>query len=241
MFFLAFTQRDLRQRPPGWGGGVTVLQPLISYNGVQTARYVSWEGDEMATNTRRALAIAGLVGLSVLASACGASSGAKVAQIGTTTSASSSGSSGASGSGDPRAYSSCMRSHGVANFPDPDGKGRLLITSGAAANGKKTGLDVNSSLFKRAQQACQRLLPNGGRPTTAQRAKEQQTMLKFAQCMRSHGVPKFPDPKAGGALVLGVKAGVDPNTPQFKAAQQICQKLVPGSPLASGPVSEAAP
>ena len=59
-------------------------------------------------------------------------------------------------------------------------------------------------------------------------------MLKFAQCMRSHGVPKFPDPKAGGLLKLGSKSGVDPNTPAFQAAQKTCQKLVPGGPIVAG-------
>jgi hypothetical protein len=43
-------------------------------------------------------------------------------------------------------------------------------------------------------------------PPAAQRAQEQQTTLKFAQCMRSHGVPKFPDPKAGGELKLDTRA-----------------------------------
>jgi hypothetical protein len=128
-----------------------------------------------------------------------------------------------------------MRSHGVSNFPDPDSKGRIKITSGVSATGQKTGVDVNSSQFARARDACQKLLPNGGRPTAAQQAREQQTMLKYAQCMRSHGVPKFPDPKADGALALGTKAGVDPNTPQFIAAQKTCQRLVPGSPIVSGP------
>jgi hypothetical protein len=181
------------------------------------------------------LALAAVVGLSMLAAACGGggSPGAKVAQVGTTSSTKGSGSSSASGSGNPTAYSACMRSHGVGNFPDPDSKGRIKVTSGVGPGGQKTGVDVNSPQFDRARKACANLLPNGGRPTAAQQQQEQQQMLKFAQCMRSHGVPKFPDPKAGGALTLGSKSGVDPNTPQFKTAQQTCQKLVPGGPIVS--------
>jgi hypothetical protein len=182
----------------------------------------------------RGLALVGVVGLSMLAAACGGgSSGAKVAQVGTTGGTKGSGSSSASGSGNPTAYSACMRSHGVPNFPDPDSKGRIKITSGVSANGQKTGVDVHSPQFDRARKACDDLLPNGGRPTAAEQAQEQQQMLKFAQCMRSHGVPKFPDPKAGGALALGTKAGVDPNTPAFQAAQKTCQKLAPGGPIVS--------
>jgi hypothetical protein len=182
----------------------------------------------------RGLAIVAVLGLSLLAAACGGgSSGAKVAQVGTTGSTRSSGASNGSGSGNPTKFSACMRSHGVSNFPDPDSKGRIKITSGVSANGQKTGVDVHSPQFARARKACDNLLPNGGRPTAAEQAKEQQAVLKFAQCMRSHGVPKFPDPKAGGAMTLGTKAGVDPNTPQFQAAQKTCQKLVPDSPIAS--------
>jgi hypothetical protein len=43
--------------------------------------------------------------------------------------------------------------------------------------------------------------------------------------MRTHGVPNFPDPiPFKGRLVFGftVKSGVDPNTPQFKAAFKYC-------------------
>jgi hypothetical protein len=194
-------------------------------------------GSRLERAAFRGLALAAVVGLSLLAAACGGggSPGAKVAQVGTTSSTKGSGSSSASGSGNPTAYSACMRSHGVPNFPDPDSKGRIKITSGVAANGQKTGVDVNSPQFDRARKACANLLPNGGRPTAAQQQQEQQQMLKFAQCMRSHGVPKFPDPKAGGALTLGSKSGVDPNTPQFQAAQKTCQKLVPGGPIVEVP------
>jgi len=188
----------------------------------------------------RALLFLGVVGLVLLASACGGgSSGANVAQVGTTSSTRNSGSSSSSGSGDPTAYSGCMRSHGVPNFPDPDSKGRIKITSGVSAGGKKTGVDVHSPQFDRARKACDKLLPNGGRPTAADQQREQQQALKFAQCMRAHGVPKFPDPKAGGALSLGTKVDVDPNSPQFQVAQRACQKLVPGGPIVAAPPGSA--
>jgi hypothetical protein len=179
----------------------------------------------------------------LLAAGCGGSSGgAKVAQIGTTSTTKNGGSSNSSDSGNPTAYSACMRSHGVGNFPDPDSKGRIKVTSGVGPGGQKTGVDVNSPQFDRARKACQKLQPNGGRPTAAQQAKEQQQALKFAQCMRSHGVSKFPDPKPGGAFSLGTKSGgVDPNTPQFQAAQKTCQKLVPGGPIAAPPGSAPKP
>jgi hypothetical protein len=173
------------------------------------------------------LTLAGMVGLSLLASACGGSSGAKVARIGTTSSGKSPASSSDRGTGDARAYSACMRSHGVPNFPDPDENGRLLVKGGA------DGLRMNTPQAKKAAQACAHLQPNGGRPTAAQEAKDLQAFLTYARCMRSHGVPRFPDPKPGGGLQIGPKLGVDPSTPQFQAAQAACRKVVPGIPSAA--------
>jgi hypothetical protein len=181
------------------------------------------------------LALAAALGLAALASGCGGSPGPGVAQ-GPNSGSSGSGSTGGSSKGDPAAYAACMRKHGVPNFPDPDSHGRFKITSGRGRNGQKTGIDVNSPQFQKAQQACQKLQPNGGRPSQQEQAKEQQTALKFAQCMRSHGVPKFPDPKfSGGGIQMTIGKDVNPNSPQFKAAQEACQKLVPNGPLSAGP------
>jgi hypothetical protein len=173
------------------------------------------------------LTLAGMVGLSLLASACGGSSGAKVARIGTTSSGKSPASSSDRGTGDATAYSACMRSHGVPNFPDPDENGRLLVKGGA------DGLRLNTPQGRKAAQACAHLQPNGGRLTAAQEAKDLQAFLTYARCMRSHGVRRFPDPKPGGGLQIGPKLGVDPRTPQFQAAQAACRKVVPGIPSAA--------
>jgi hypothetical protein len=50
--------------------------------------------------------------------------------------------------------------------------------------------------------------------------------LRYADCMRSHGVTHFPDPNDGGGIQLGT--GVNPQSPAFKSAQQVCGKLFPG-------------
>jgi hypothetical protein len=49
--------------------------------------------------------------------------------------------------------------------------------------------------------------------------------LKWAACIRAHGVPSFPDPtvNAGGMQFQGPPG----SAPQFHAAQQACQKLTP--------------
>jgi hypothetical protein len=69
---------------------------------------------------------------------------------------------------------------------------------------------------------------SGGSPTGASKAED---VRRFSACMRSNGVPRFPDPKPSGggmSLTIGPGHGVDPNTPQFKAAQKSCEKLLPG-------------
>jgi hypothetical protein len=172
---------------------------------------------------------AGLAGVTLVAAGCGGSSGAKVAQVGTGSGASASGSSSGSGSGDPRAYSACLRRHGLRNFPDPDSEGHLEIPASWGID-LKTG-NATSPRASAAAQACRSLLPSlAGRPTAAQEAHALPAMLRFAHCMRSHGVPDFPDPQPSGALELAEKVA-RPNTPQFKAARQACQRFVPGAPI----------
>lgn len=52
--------------------------------------------------------------------------------------------------------------------------------------------------------------------------------LAFAKCMRSSGVPNFPDPNPGGGFLFPVGAGINPASPAFRAARAKCQKLLPG-------------
>jgi hypothetical protein len=55
----------------------------------------------------------------------------------------------------------------------------------------------------------------------------QSAMLKYAACMRSHGVPSFPDPTfSGGRVNLRLSPGIS-SSPQFKSAQQACQAQGP--------------
>ncbi len=64
-----------------------------------------------------------------------------------------------------------------------------------------------------------------GKPSTAANAD---VALRFAQCMRAHGVPNFPDPNAGGGgFQLG--SGINPQSPAFASAHQACARLLPGS------------
>jgi hypothetical protein len=188
-----------------------------------------------ASNARSgllALAAAAVVGLSLLVSGCGSSPSAAVAQIASTTTSTNSASPRGSASASPAAYPACMRKHGVPQFPDPGPNGELQIRVGPG-----TGINPDSSQFKAAEQACRKLRPEGRPPSPQQQAKDLQKMLDFSRCMRSHGVPGFPDPKSSGSgiqLSIGKNSGIDPNSSVFKAAQQACQKLIPKPPDGNG-------
>lgn len=117
-------------------------------------------------------------------------------------------------------YAGCMRSHGVSGFPDP----APPSNHGFAFNPDP---DSHSPEFTSANSACKHLLPdNGGPPTAAQLAAVTVKLLKYSECMRSHGEPGFPDPIVNSHQIRF--KGVDPSSPQFQSAQQACHSVLPG-------------
>ena len=189
----------------------------------------------MASQARCAL----LVGLLLLAAGCGGSKAPAVANLGTTTSSGAGGSAN-SASGLPPGgvefganmsisvgtgtagvkYAACMRSHGLPSYPDPSGQGVITITVSAALN-------PSSPLFQKALTHCQNLIPAGRPPSAAQQQRLKHGVLAFAACMRSHGVPKYPDPTfgPGGTVSQGFsRRSIDPNSTIFQAAQKACQR-----------------
>jgi hypothetical protein len=119
-----------------------------------------------------------------------------------------------------------MRTHGVPNMPDPTSSGQF-ITKAGTLNGV-SGVDQSSPQYASANKACKHLLPDGGQFTPAEQQQALAKLLKYAQCMRTHGVPNMPDPtSAGRGVGLGLPAGVDPNSPQYQSAEAACRSLQP--------------
>jgi hypothetical protein len=99
-----------------------------------------------------------------------------------------------------------MHSHGVPNFPDPDG-------SGAIPKDRIIALG-DSPQFNAAERACLHVMPATGlgpAKTVQQTRTRLADGLAFARCMRDHGFPNFPDPTAHGELTpqTVAAAGID--------------------------------
>jgi hypothetical protein len=168
---------------------------------------------------RRAAALAAAAAVAVAATACG---GTAPSTTGTPTDV------------QVLALVRCMRSHGVPNFPDPDSSGGYSLTANGSLQGAGgASVDVNSSQAQAAYGDCRHVLPGG--PSISQLEQEEQeeqqqqakilpAMLKFVQCMRSHGVPNFPAP---GQSKSGAGAPPNVNSPQYLSAAGACQHLLP--------------
>ncbi len=128
-------------------------------------------------------------------------------------------------SGTALQFAECMRSHGVPQFPDPG-------ESAAPAFGPGSALK-SSPAFGSAVTKCNKLVPGGGPSASAApapSASDVRAALVWAQCVRKHGEPNFPDPSTSGAhtglffrgIVFPVGSDFDPQAPAFKQAQAAC-------------------
>jgi hypothetical protein len=188
------------------------------------------------SKARAAAACLVTVGLALLAAACGGSPGSHVAQLGSTTTqpavVSSSPNTGGSPTpqsptSQPLAFSHCMRSHGVPNFPDPNSSGVWPKS--------QVELAAGNPRFQTATRACGHLLPYGGPgvpPSPAVVQEIRTDMTKFARCMRSHRVPNWPDPivdNQGRGSFDTQAAGINTNSPQTSAKIHDCDHVYPAS------------
>jgi hypothetical protein len=119
----------------------------------------------------------------------------------------------------------CARAHGI-NVPDPspgggpgEGIGRILR-------------QYSQSQINTALQACRQYLTKAFPQlnlSPQQRAQFQQQLVKFAECMRSHGI-NMPDPTFNGNGFFGFRQAfrsIDRNSPAFQSALEACRSLRP--------------
>ena len=127
------------------------------------------------------------------------------------------------------AFSRCMRRHGVPNFPDPTSRGAIP---------KVSRQELDTPQFRAAERACQHLLPAGSDDIFPPGEVQQLLigMLRFSHCMRSHGVPNWPDPTTDSAgrpeFPLEEVPGTNRNywhQPRITHVTGECHHLLPGA------------
>jgi hypothetical protein len=178
------------------------------------------------------VALAALVGVTVLVAGCGGGSGSpSVARLGSTTTSASSGEGWAALTPQQEiavyvAYAACLSKHGV--------EVNAVRTGGLMWEAAPGLPGPGSPQAVAAERDCKSVLPKGGlpaRPTAAQNARALAQLLRYAECIRAHGVPNFPDPTSQG-LRFSPSSGIL-NSPQFLAAEKSCRSQSPT--LGGGP------
>jgi hypothetical protein len=168
--------------------------------------------------------VAGIAAAALALTACGGSGG------GTGTGTGSGSGDGDDAQSQMLAFAQCMREHGV-DMPDPevDSKGRVRMRIGSK--------DTPRATMEAAQQACQDKMPKmgGGGDAGDDNPQFQEYGLKLAQCMREHGIEKFPDP-TGNGIRITPDMGIDPDDPAFQQAQSDCEDEI-GEPPVPGDAS----
>ena len=140
-----------------------------------------------------ALGLAGLIGL--VSAGCGSNASSKAGTASSSGAATSAGTTGSDADKKLTAhdkagkFAECMRANGVPHFPDPDPNGDSNF-----------GVDVSREAWLKAIDACKALKPPGAL-SSKRTPKQQSASLRFAQCVRDHGVTDFPDPVNGEPLI----------------------------------------
>jgi hypothetical protein len=131
-----------------------------------------------------------------------------------------------------------MRGHGVPDFPDPNASGSYTLTTNGSIEGAGgTSIDINSGQAQAVYGDCRHVLPGAPSISRLEQLEQQEQqrqeqalpmLLKYSQCMRSHGVPNFPDfGQSNPSPAPGNSGAINPNSPQFQAASTACQHLLP--------------
>jgi hypothetical protein len=115
--------------------------------------------------------------------------------------------------GDPNQTDPTIDQYGVINITIPQGIADTSISSEAhGSSGPCSQYELAAENDLRAAN------PVAPPPTQAQ-------LLQYVDCMRTHGVPNYPDPGPNDDTNFN-GTGVDPNSPSFENANKVCGKQV---------------
>jgi hypothetical protein len=114
--------------------------------------------------------------------------------------------------GDPDQTDPTIDQYGVINITIPQGVTETSISSEAhGSSGPCSQYELAAENVLRAAN------PVAPPPTQAQ-------LVQYVDCMRIHGVPDYPDPGPNNETKF--PADVDPNSPTFENANEVCGKQV---------------
>jgi hypothetical protein len=153
---------------------------------------------------------------------------ARTANSGTTAATSATGTARPPTQPSMLAFAKCMRAHGVPNYPDPRPLGQIppTHTTEPAPSGGFTA-NPDSPAYQTASNDC-RPLADASPVTQTQSNQLVAGQLRFAVCMRGHGVPGFPDPTSTGEIGDdGAISGVNQSSPAFEGAEKTCSRFLP--------------
>jgi hypothetical protein len=167
----------------------------------------------------RAAVLVGLVaGLAGLAGCGGGTDGPGVARAG---GARATAAAATPSAGSALRFAQCMREHGVA-MEDPGPDGRITLR----------GDPSNQGVIEAAQKACRQFEPNGGEGGAPEMSSaDQAKFLRFARCMREHGVEMEDPDFEGGGVRMRLRApeggASAPGRAEEQEAQRACASMLP--------------
>jgi hypothetical protein len=129
-------------------------------------------------------------------------------------------------------FAECMREQGVE------------VETSFEGGGEDVGIrieadpeNVGRGDLEEADAACRHLLPEGlfEPPSAAEQEEMFERALRFAECMREHGID-FPDPRQaeGGGILFGPGENTDPEDPALREAEEECRGIMEAGREARG-------
>jgi hypothetical protein len=115
----------------------------------------------------------------------------------------------------------CMQAHGIHNFPTATSNGQFNLN----------GIDQSSPRYQAALNKCRQLFQ--GQDQAQQNEQALAQGVKYAQCMRAHGIANFPDPTVSGGTVSGQVSsgsGINLLSPQGTTAREACRHVLASTP-----------
>jgi hypothetical protein len=129
-----------------------------------------------------------------------------------------------------------MRAHSVPNFPDPTsgpGGGDFSIVKVPGSSSVTVdGISFSGPAFQAATKTCQPAGSLGAQKPIS--AAQKQAVIAKAHCIRTHGIPNFPDPffgPGGHGVGINLPPGFNAQSPAFLSAAKACSQIgaqIPG-------------